>query len=224
MISTFMMSIVASLIAFAQPQARLRHVELNTYQTACLAETVYFESRGEGVVGEEAVAYVVLNRSVMERQSICGVVHARDQFSYYYSGERLYIHDRQAWLRAIRIAIDAQLHRIGNPIGNATFYNTSPFYNRRLLFVRKVNHQYFYEYRDLRYRRPLLHYVAYHPPMRRTVVAHYPVRHEIPYHRSLCHRIVYHVVIPEPMPRPRQATTQPVMRDESLLYDPYHSS
>lgn len=223
MISTFMMSLVASLIAFAHPQAQLRHVELNTYQTACLAETVYFESRGEGVEGEEAVAYVVLNRSVLKRQSICDVVHAKDQFSYYYPGERLYIHDKRAWLRAIRIAIDAQLRRIRNPIGNATFYNTSPFHDwRHIAFVKKINHQYFYEYRDLRYRRPMLHYVAYHPQPRRISYVRHPVYHDIPYHRSLCHRIVYHVVIPKPMPKPSSATAPPVMRDESLLYDPYH--
>jgi spore germination cell wall hydrolase CwlJ-like protein len=51
---------------------------------ACLAEVIYFEARGTGAAGREAVAHVVVNRAENPEfpDSVCGVVADRCQFSY----------------------------------------------------------------------------------------------------------------------------------------------
>jgi spore germination cell wall hydrolase CwlJ-like protein len=53
-------------------------------QWECLAEAIYFESRGEPLAGQIAVAEVVLNRVDDRRfpQTVCGVTRQGCQFSY----------------------------------------------------------------------------------------------------------------------------------------------
>lgn len=56
---------------------------------ACLSENVYYESRGEQLVGQYAVAEVTMNR-VASREfpnSVCGVVHQRGAFSWTYESD-----------------------------------------------------------------------------------------------------------------------------------------
>lgn len=48
----------------------------------CLALAVYEEARGEPLVGQEAVAMVVLNRSRQAHKPVCQVVFAPGQFSW----------------------------------------------------------------------------------------------------------------------------------------------
>jgi spore germination cell wall hydrolase CwlJ-like protein len=52
--------------------------------TLCLAENMYHEARGEGIVGMLAVSEVVMNRVADNRwpSDICGVVHDPYQFSW----------------------------------------------------------------------------------------------------------------------------------------------
>lgn len=47
-------------------------------ETSCLAANIYFEARGEGTVGQVAVARVTINRTLREGfpSTICGVVTA----------------------------------------------------------------------------------------------------------------------------------------------------
>src|SRR3546814_7995264 len=55
----------------------------------CLAGAVYFESRGESLAGQLAVAHVIINRAESGRfpSSYCGVVHQRSQFSFVRGGK-----------------------------------------------------------------------------------------------------------------------------------------
>lgn len=81
-------------------------------QFDCLARTVYFESRGEPIEGQLAVAEVVLNRvrSGRFRDTVCGVVTQRAQFSFVRSGVIPEVpRDSTAWKRSVaiaRIAVD----------------------------------------------------------------------------------------------------------------------
>lgn len=61
----------------------------NSADLACLAEAIYFEARGTGAVGTEAVAHVVVNRAKSPKfpNSVCGVVGDRCQFSYRCDGQ-----------------------------------------------------------------------------------------------------------------------------------------
>ena len=76
-------------------------------QMQCLAGAVYFESRGEPLAGQLAVAQVVINRSDSSRfpSSYCGVVYQRAQFSFIKNGTMPRIKTgSKAWKRAKAIA------------------------------------------------------------------------------------------------------------------------
>lgn len=78
-----------------------------TEQLQCLASAVYFESRGEALPGQLAVAQVVINRSEDERwpASYCGVVYQQAQFSFVKNGRMPQIRKSSgAWRRAKAIA------------------------------------------------------------------------------------------------------------------------
>ena len=57
-------------------------------ETDCLARAVYWESKGEPLAGQLAVAEVIINRSQSGRfaSTICGVVRQRGQFSFVRGG------------------------------------------------------------------------------------------------------------------------------------------
>ncbi|WP_108789591.1 cell wall hydrolase [Erythrobacter sp. Alg231-14] len=76
-------------------------------QMRCLAGAVYFESRGEPLTGQLAVAQVVINRSEDRRwpASYCGVVYQRSQFSFVRGGQMPAINTSSgAWSRAKAVA------------------------------------------------------------------------------------------------------------------------
>ncbi|GMN02501.1 cell wall hydrolase [Erythrobacter sp. MTPC3] len=76
-------------------------------QMRCLAGAVYFESRGEPLAGQLAVAQVVINRAEDRRfpASYCGVVYQRAQFSFVKNGRMPRIKaSSAAWERAKSIA------------------------------------------------------------------------------------------------------------------------
>ena len=76
-------------------------------QMHCLAGAVYFESRGEPLNGQLAVAQVVINRTEDRRfpASYCDVVFQRAQFSFVKNGRMPRIKtSSNAWVRAKAIA------------------------------------------------------------------------------------------------------------------------
>ena len=102
----------------------------------CLAEAMYYEARGEGVEGQEAIAEVVFHR--MHRRgypgSICGVVHqgAQDggpgcQFSFVCDGELDRPKAPGAWAQARRLAarILSGYTLLGNATGGATSFHAA---------------------------------------------------------------------------------------------------
>src|SRR5512139_298045 len=73
----------------------------------CLAKAVYFESRGEALEGQLAVAEVILNRvaSGIYPGTICGVVTQRAQFSFIRGGKFPPVRTGDAcWHKALAIA------------------------------------------------------------------------------------------------------------------------
>ncbi len=92
----------------------------------CLAEVMYYEARGEGIEGEEAVAEVVFHR--LHRRgypsSICGIVYqgANDgagcQFSFVCDGEMKHPKSSVAWARANLLA--AKIMNGYTVLGNST--------------------------------------------------------------------------------------------------------
>jgi spore germination cell wall hydrolase CwlJ-like protein len=73
---------------------------------ACLAEALYFEARGTGAAGKEAVGHVVLNRMKNREfpNTVCGVISDRCQFSYRCDGRPDTLADAASRARAFRTA------------------------------------------------------------------------------------------------------------------------
>jgi hypothetical protein len=105
----------------------------------CLASAVYFESRGEPIEGQLAVAQVVINRAASGRfpVDLCDVITQHAQFSFVRHG-RMPMADRasEAWRKAVAIAhiahdrlVQAQL-----PSGVLWYHATyvSPSWGKRL--------------------------------------------------------------------------------------------
>lgn len=105
-------------------------------QVTCIALAVYYESRGEPVRGQKAVAAVVMNRAHSPKfpDTPCKVVFQSKQFSFV--GPRLRPKEGAAWNRAIDIGneyVDKRVTEIpylffnsirkrGFRIGNHVFY------------------------------------------------------------------------------------------------------
>lgn len=73
----------------------------------CLAISVYFESKGEPLTGQLAVAQTLINRAASGRfpTSLCGVVRQRGQFSFVQGGALPAVpRASAAWREAVAIA------------------------------------------------------------------------------------------------------------------------
>lgn len=97
-------------------------------QMRCLAGTVYFESRGEPLAGQLAVAQVVINRAEDRRfpASYCGVVYQRAQFSFVKNGRMPRIKTGSAaWERAKSIARIAHDEMWESEAGDAVYFHAN---------------------------------------------------------------------------------------------------
>ncbi|WP_419827008.1 cell wall hydrolase [Sphingomonas sp.] len=78
----------------------------DTPEDRCLAASVYYESKGEPLAGQLAVAQTIINRAKSGRfaDSVCGVVKQPGQFSFMRHGEVPTPAVNSAWSRAVAIA------------------------------------------------------------------------------------------------------------------------
>ena len=127
----------------------------------CLAETLYFEARGETVKGQFAVAEVVMNRvaSAQFPNSVCTVIKQgtgrrhQCQFSYTCDGRAEVIGERQAYERSAKIAraiLDGHEEELTD---GATYYHTTavkPRWSRAFTNTAQIGVHLFY--RDDRYK------------------------------------------------------------------------
>ncbi len=125
-------------------------------ESLCLAETVYFEARGESLDGQLAVAQVVLNRVKDKRfaNSICGVVHERSpgpskacQFSFVCDANSDVPSPSHAWNVAQAIATVALKNQAPDASNGALFFHTvhvSPKWRNRMQYTRTVGTHLFY--------------------------------------------------------------------------------
>lgn len=113
-------SSLQELVRSVNPEAELSE------QMQCLAGAVYFESRGEPLAGQLAVANVVINRSEDGRfpASYCGVVYQRAQFSFVKNGRMPRIRTGSAaWDRAKAIARIAHDGLWESEAGDAVYFH-----------------------------------------------------------------------------------------------------
>ena len=95
-------------------------------QADCLAAAVYFESNGEPLAGQLAVAEVIINRARSGRfaPTLCGVITQRSQFSFVRGGRiPSPPRDTEAWRTAVAIAHVAMDDLADSPVSSALFFH-----------------------------------------------------------------------------------------------------
>ena len=116
----------------------------------CLAGAVYFESRGEPLAGQLAVAKVVINRSDDSRwpSSYCGVVYQRAQFSFVKNGRMPRIKTgSSAWKRAQAVAQIAHRGLWESSADEAVYFHAKyvkPRWSHRKVAVATIDTHVFY--------------------------------------------------------------------------------
>lgn len=116
----------------------------------CLATAVYFESMGEPLQGQLAVANVVINRAHSGRYptSLCGVVKQRAQFSFVRNGHFPRINTAcQAWRKAQAIARIATANTMAALPADVLWYHAdyvAPKWRSNLIKVSKIGAHIFY--------------------------------------------------------------------------------
>jgi len=94
----------------------------------CLAGAVYFESKGEPLEGQLAVAEVVLNRAASGRfpPSVCSVVFQPGQFSFVRGGTMPTIRrDSPAWQEAVAVSSIARDRLWKDVVPNAMYFHAA---------------------------------------------------------------------------------------------------
>jgi hypothetical protein len=128
-------------------------------QHNCLTTAIYFEARSEPVLGQLAVATVILNRVKSSNSSICGVVYKGAthfnacQFSFACDGQPDIIDDAHAWREALKIsklavANDSKTYSaVLDNLSTATNYHADyvdPRWSRSLNRLAKIGRHIFY--------------------------------------------------------------------------------
>ena len=92
----------------------------------CLAGAIYFESKGEPLAGQLAVAEVIINRAKSGRfpANVCAVVKQRGQFSFVRGGQIPTINAGTAYRTAIAVAKVALADAWNSPADKALYFNT----------------------------------------------------------------------------------------------------
>ena len=114
----------------------------------CLAENVYYEARGEPLVGQYAVAEVTMNR-VRSREfpdSVCAVVHQQGAFSWT-GGSGPRAPSGYEWQRAQAIARSVYENNEAPLVAGALYYHTtqvSPDWAPMRTHVTRIGRHLFY--------------------------------------------------------------------------------
>lgn len=99
-----------------------------TADMKCLAQAVYFESRGQPIEGQLAVAEVVINRakSDLYPDDYCDVITQRAQFSFVHHGRIPRANESSdAWQRAVAIAEIAQQNLWQSRAADALYFHAT---------------------------------------------------------------------------------------------------
>ncbi len=119
-------------------------------EVMCLAQAVYFESRGEPLNGQLAVARVIVNRAESNRfpDDYCSVVTQRSQFSFVRGGHiPMPNESSSAWNRAKAIARIAHRDLWDSEAGDALYFHAThvrPSWARRMTTRARIDNHIFY--------------------------------------------------------------------------------
>ncbi|QSB45094.1 cell wall hydrolase [Tsuneonella flava] len=120
-------------------------------QMKCLAGAIYFESRGEPLAGQLAVAKVIINRAESSAfpSDYCGVVYQRSQFSFVRGGRMPHIRTASAaWKRAKAIARIAHEDLWESKADDALYFHArrvNPRWSRNRVAAATISSHVFYK-------------------------------------------------------------------------------
>ena len=125
--------------------------DASTEDLYCLAQNIYFESRGESRVGQEFVGWVTLNRVQNSDfpSEICRVVWQDSQFSWTHDGKSDTPKDQAAWATAQTIASEV-VEAYGverDPTEGATYFHATtvnPNWAKKFERVVRIDNHIFY--------------------------------------------------------------------------------
>jgi spore germination cell wall hydrolase CwlJ-like protein len=136
-------------------------------ELACMATAIYFEARGEPMVGQVAVAQVIMSRVYDERypDTICDVVKQgyyyswdktipiRDkcQFSFWCDGKPENIKDEDAYFWATEVAQAVMVGTLYDTTQGATHYHAyyvQPSWSKKFTQTVRINDHIFYRWEN----------------------------------------------------------------------------
>lgn len=130
---------LVQMVAAAEPAAPATAAELD-----CLATAVWFESRGEALEGQLAVAQAVVNRAKSGRwgQGVCGVIKAPRQFNFVASRVQRGTATFATAMAVARVAINGLWHDVAE--GAHSFHSARLNPRWRLTRVAQIGNHVFY--------------------------------------------------------------------------------
>jgi|TARA_R100000329_G_scaffold151250_1_gene146608 spore germination cell wall hydrolase CwlJ-like protein len=136
-------------------------------ELACMATAIYFEARGEPMVGQVAVAQVIMSRVNDERypDTVCDVVKQgyyyswdktipiRDkcQFSFWCDGKPETIKDEDAYFWATEVAQAVMVGTLYDTTQGATHYHAyyvQPSWSKKFTRTVRINDHIFYRWEN----------------------------------------------------------------------------
>lgn len=126
-------------------------LEVSDEELYCLTQNIYFESRGEPVEGQIAVAHVTLNRMRHDKfpNTICGVVWQRKQFSWTHDGLSDRPRNKEAWQNAEEIAKNILSGEIEDNTNGSLFFhsvNVKPYWRNKVNFEVQIGRHLYYKW------------------------------------------------------------------------------
>lgn len=142
----------SNLVASLEQPRLTRDIRVTNKELNCLALNIYFESRGEPILGQKAVAWVTLNRLKSKKyaKTICGVVYQKGQFSWTFDGLSDRPKSKKQWDASLRIArLVVQEFERGklDPTHGATMFHAKhvhPQWKKKYKMVLRIGNHIFY--------------------------------------------------------------------------------
>ena len=129
-----------------QPQVQ----KLSKSQIECLVKNAYFESRGQGVKGMQAVTWVVLNRTKHPSypSTPCAVIYAPFQFEWTRSGTKVQVREKDAYMQAERVVEGVLSGKLKDNTNSSTHFHSArikPVWASRLSYTTTIGSHCFYK-------------------------------------------------------------------------------
>ena len=124
--------------------------KLSKSQIECLVKNAYFESRGQGVKGMQAVTWVVLNRTKHPSypSTPCAVIYAPFQFEWTRNGKTPQIKEKDAYTQAERVVEGVLSGKLKDNTNSSTHFHSArikPVWASRLSYTTTIGSHCFYK-------------------------------------------------------------------------------